>query len=87
MVRGFRLRGTDPSPPHQQPPKAVSVNAQARLARMSLDMLHQHAETEIMMAGQKYSQWREGLDPSLIDQAVEHAGWALDALRALRDRG
>lgn len=83
MVRGFKLRGA--SQAHQPPPDPVSVNA--RLSRMSTDMLHQHAETEIMLAGQKYSQWREGLDPSLIDQAVEHAGWALDALRALRDRG
>jgi hypothetical protein len=91
VVKGFRFR-INQNPP--TPPNPVSVNAHEagghlyrRLERMGEPMLLQYAETEIMLTGQTFSQWREGLDPSLIDQAVQHAEWALDALKAVRDRG
>jgi hypothetical protein len=55
---------------------------------LGLSELTDHAETEIMMAGYKLSQWRDNraFDPSLIDQAVEHAEWAADALREIKRR-
>jgi hypothetical protein len=58
------------------------------LERLSTDELTQHAEVEIMSAGYKLSQWREqrAYDPSLIDQAVMHAEWAVGALRELKRR-
>lgn len=84
MGKVFRLKGrVQPTQPLDQ---AVSVNA--RLARMDDMVLSDHAETELMNAGHKLSRWREAraVDPSLIDQSVQHAEWALEALRALRDR-
>jgi len=69
-----------------QAPEPVSVNA--RLKGMELSVLTEHAEVEIMMAGHCLSRWRESriIDPSLIDQGVMHAEWALEALRALQQR-
>jgi endonuclease/exonuclease/phosphatase family metal-dependent hydrolase len=58
---------------------------------MPLNLLCDHAETELMMASYKFSQWRTTdrmVDPSLIDQAAEHAEWAVEALQEVlrRDR-
>jgi hypothetical protein len=55
---------------------------------LPLDEVVQYAEVEIMMAGYKLSYWRESrtTDPSSIDQAVQHAQWATDALREIHRR-
>lgn len=60
-----------------------------KLDRLPLSDLTDHAEVELMMAGFNLSQWRTEarvLDPSKIDQAVMHCEWALEALRAIRQR-
>lgn len=69
-----------------QPADPVSVNA--RLLRMALPDLIDYAEVEIMTAGHELSMWREArvIDPSHIDQAVMHAEWALEGLRAIQQR-
>lgn len=78
-VRGFKNRTRQPEN------LAESVNGNDRLARLGLSELTDHAEVEIMMAGYMLSQWRENrvIDPSLIDQAIEHTQWALNSLQEI----
>ena len=75
-----RRRGKNPNP------DTVSVNA--NLKRLSIDDLYTHCETCLMLASYQLAQWRTDrvIDPSHLEQAVMQTEWALDGLRALRDR-
>jgi len=81
MVRGFgRRRPQTPTP----------VEISSNLDRLDISALFDYAETEIMMAGHFLSHFRDpaqrAMDRSGIDQAVQHAEWAVDALKAIRER-
>lgn len=56
---------------------------------MSTSDLYEYSEVALMTAGYKLAQWRTAqrvIDNSLLDQAIEQAEWAVEGLRALRDR-
>lgn len=73
---------------HAPEPKAVNVNGQY-LARMSTEDVFSYTETALMSSGYHLTQWRSVhrvIDDSHLEQAIMQAEWALEGLRALRDR-
>jgi hypothetical protein len=67
------------------PPEGVNVND--RLARLRTEDLHDQAEASLMMAGYHLSEWRNGAFRTVdIDSALMQAEFAVEALRALRER-
>ena len=69
----------------------VNVNEvrSSNLDRMATEDLYSFCETALMIAGYHLGQWHSvhrAVDETHLDQAVMQAEFALEGLRALRDR-